>query len=80
MQNAEPDLMGINPARLRTFVIDQDNLRSALDWALAADDPQPAAELLWRWACVCFYRGRPREVEEWAPRAVAQRNAPIGRR
>ncbi|MGQ0466908.1 MAG: helix-turn-helix transcriptional regulator [Sporichthyaceae bacterium] len=78
MVDAEPDVLGINPLRLRRFRLDQDNVRSALDWALAAEDPSQAPDLAWRWGIVCLLGGRPREAGEWAARAAARTGASPG--
>lgn len=71
-QDARPDLGGERQAGwLDRFEIEHDNLRAALQWLLASDDPvgglELAATLWWFW----WIRGYLSEGRDWLAQALA---------
>ncbi len=72
-ERAEPALQGPEQlAWLDRIEAEQPNLRAALAWSLAGDDPEPgrriAAALGWFW----WTRGDPSEGRAWLERALAR--------
>jgi non-specific serine/threonine protein kinase len=53
---------------------DVDNLRSAMDWLLAAGEPAQVAELLWASWQLWSLRGRIGEEQQWLEQTLAHRD------
>jgi predicted ATPase/class 3 adenylate cyclase/DNA-binding CsgD family transcriptional regulator len=75
-RQAEEAMVGVTPAVIRRLAAEQDNWRTALDWALAGNDPEPALELSRCLAMVLTQRGRLREAQAGVERALALPGAP----
>jgi len=72
----EEGLVGLTPAVIRHFAAEQDNYRTALEWALAGGDPQPALDLAWHHGLLLAPQGRYREARDALERALALPGAP----
>jgi predicted ATPase/class 3 adenylate cyclase/DNA-binding CsgD family transcriptional regulator len=68
---AEAALVSASPAVLARVSADQDNYRTALEWALAGGDADVAMGLARNLGFVLVHRGRHREAKEGAERALA---------
>lgn len=69
--DAEASLLAANPAVIARASADQDNYRTALEWALAGEDADVALGLAHDLGFVLVHRGRHREALEGAERALA---------
>ncbi|MGQ0467657.1 MAG: LuxR C-terminal-related transcriptional regulator [Sporichthyaceae bacterium] len=80
LRTAERALVGVTATVITTLSADQDNYRTALDWALAADDVELALDLAWRDGVLLLYRGRHLEGRHGVERALARPGGtPAGR-
>ncbi|MGQ0464750.1 MAG: helix-turn-helix transcriptional regulator [Sporichthyaceae bacterium] len=66
---AYEDLVRVSPAVLARYIVDADNFRTALEWALSGD-PDVAVETTLPWAAMCLFRSRYSEGRHWASRAA----------
>ncbi|MGQ0466651.1 MAG: LuxR C-terminal-related transcriptional regulator, partial [Sporichthyaceae bacterium] len=69
---AESALVAMTRTLLERVAVDVDNHRAAIEWALVADDPDPALRLARHLGFLQLHRGRGGEALEWTDRALAR--------
>jgi len=72
---AEPRLIVIGSADwVRRLAVEHANLRDAVEWSLAHDDPEPVLGLAGTLLSMVYARGEPAESGSWLERALERSN------
>jgi non-specific serine/threonine protein kinase len=74
---AEPRLIVIGSAEwMRRLAIEHANLRAAVEWSLARNEPEPVLALAGALLSMAFAQGKPAESASWLERAIALAGEP----
>jgi non-specific serine/threonine protein kinase len=69
---AEPRLIVIGSAEwMRRLAVEHANLRAAVEWSLARNEPEPVLALAGALLSMAFAQGKPAESAAWLERAIA---------
>lgn len=69
---AEPRLIVIGSAEwMRRLAVEHANLRAAVEWSLARNEPEPVLALAGALLSMAFAQGKPAESSAWLERAIA---------